>query len=142
MVKFPWHGDTPSESCLKAESGIALLPELRPGSKRPADLRRLFLCDLPALRHAAGIFRRTRNWIMTPAKGGIMPLWTVRSETSEIKVTCGRCDPPGNLGNRSHFSCYPVLQYLGWGKQMCVSVVASFALLWRRHEPLFCRPFI
>src|ERR1039458_9310779 len=67
VLQFSSHGDTPAESSTGTRSRVALLPELHPRSNRPADLRRLFCRHLPALRHAAGISRRTRNRIMDPS---------------------------------------------------------------------------
>src|SRR5689334_22628183 len=84
---FPLHGDTPSESVSRrARAGIAVLSELRGGSDGSADLRRLFLGDLPAMRHRAGILGRTRNRIMDPAP--VLPASDVPS--SALKTPDGK----------------------------------------------------
>src|SRR5579864_3828196 len=54
---FHLHGYTPAEPVARACAGTALLPELRRGSHRSPDLRRLFGGHLSPLRDAAGISR-------------------------------------------------------------------------------------
>jgi len=66
MLHFPLHGDTPSESSTGVRTRITLLPELRGRGDESADLRRLLFGDLPALRHAAGVVRRTGYRIVEP----------------------------------------------------------------------------
>ena len=49
------HGDTSAGSADEAWPGPSVLSELRTGSKRSADLRRLLLRHLSALRNSPGI---------------------------------------------------------------------------------------
>jgi len=61
VLQFSSDGDTPSKSSARTQPRLTVLPQLCQRGERSLDLRWLFLHHLPALWHAAGIFRRTRD---------------------------------------------------------------------------------
>ena len=55
VLQFRAHGDSESSATRQETRRDVLLPNLRGGSQRSADLRRLLGRHLPPLRNAAGI---------------------------------------------------------------------------------------
>ena len=127
MLQFPSSWRRAAESNRPSLARAALLPELRRGSQRPADLRRLLVGDLPALRHAAGIFRRTGNRMMDPTPGLACRVAAPSGSHRRHKTHAGARAQPAGFGVAAGERHYRVVDF-SYGERYCRAAAAAGAV--------------